>query len=68
MALPGCVTMATGHDVTTYTLSEGNTLTIHHDGEPITLTAAAPEATRVTPPPVPEPKLEFALAPLAPTV
>ena len=23
----------TGHDVTTYTLSEGDTLTIHHDGE-----------------------------------
>ena len=55
----------TGHDVTTYTLSEGDTLTIHHDGESITLTAAAPQATRTTPPPVPEPKPEFAPAPPA---
>jgi alpha,alpha-trehalose phosphorylase len=54
----------TGHDVTTYTLSEGDTLTIDHDGEPITLTSAAPEATRATPPPMPEPKSEFAPPPL----
>jgi alpha,alpha-trehalose phosphorylase len=46
-------------------LSEGDTLTIQHDGESIILTAAAPEATRVTPPPVPEPKPEFAPAPAA---
>jgi alpha,alpha-trehalose phosphorylase len=52
----------TGHDVTTYTLNEGDELTIHHDGEAIALTAAAPEATRATPSPVPEPSPEFAPA------
>jgi alpha,alpha-trehalose phosphorylase len=54
----------TGHDVTNYILSEGDVLTIHHDGEVITLTAAEPEATRPTPPAVPEPNPEFAPAPL----
>ena len=54
-----------GHDVTTYTLSEGEILTIHHDGDPITLTAAAPEATRAALPPVSEPEPEFAPAPPA---
>ena len=53
----------TAHDVTTYTLSEGDALTIHHDGEAIALTAAAPEVRRATPAPVPEPNPEFAPAP-----
>ena len=52
------------HDFTTYRLNEGETLTIHHNGDAITLTDAAPTATRPTPPPVPEPKPEFAPAPL----
>jgi alpha,alpha-trehalose phosphorylase len=52
------------HDFTTYRLNEGEALTIHHNGDAITLTDAAPTATRPTPPPVPEPKPEFAPAPL----
>lgn len=56
-----------GHDATTYTLTEGEELTIHHDGEEITLSAAAPSATGTTPPAVPEPTPEFApAAPPAP--
>lgn len=50
-------------DVTTYRLAEGDALTIVHDGEEIRLTAAAPVASRATPPPVPEPVPEFAPAP-----
>jgi alpha,alpha-trehalose phosphorylase len=51
------------HDVTTYSLLEGERLTIRHDGEAITLTAAAPSATRATPPPAVEPEPEFAPTP-----
>jgi alpha,alpha-trehalose phosphorylase len=53
-----------GHDVTTYALTEGDDLTIFHDGEPVILTVHAPTATRATPPPVPEPAPEFASAPV----
>jgi alpha,alpha-trehalose phosphorylase len=51
------------HDVTSYHLIEGDELSILHGGEAVGLTAAAPTATRATPPPVPEPAPEFAPAP-----
>jgi alpha,alpha-trehalose phosphorylase len=44
-----------GYDVTTYTLTEGDDLTICPDGETVTLTAAIPTATHATRPPMPEP-------------
>ena len=37
-----------GHDVTTYTLIEGDDLTILHDNGLVKLAAAAPTATRAT--------------------
>jgi alpha,alpha-trehalose phosphorylase len=52
-----------GHDATSYSLVEGDELTILHDGEAVRLTAASPTATRRTPPPVPEPTPEFEAAP-----
>lgn len=50
-------------DVTMYSLIEGDALTIRHNGEAITLTAAAPSVTHATPPPAAEPEPEFAPAP-----
>ncbi len=52
-----------GHEVTTYSLTEGDELTIFHDGEPIRLTAATRTVSRATPPVPPEPTPEFAPAP-----
>jgi alpha,alpha-trehalose phosphorylase len=48
------------HVATTYSLIEGERLTIYHDGDEITLTTAAPTLTRRNPPPNAEPKPELA--------
>jgi len=45
---------------TTYRLTEGEQLTIHHDGEEITLSTATPDATRPNPPASAEPESDFA--------
>jgi alpha,alpha-trehalose phosphorylase len=52
-----------GQDVTIYRLVEGDALSLVHDGKEISLTAAAPTASRPTPRPIPEPAPEFAPAP-----
>src|SRR5262245_26928235 len=45
---------------TTYRLTEGEQLTIYHDGEEITLSTATPKATRPNPPAGAEPESDFA--------
>jgi alpha,alpha-trehalose phosphorylase len=45
---------------TTYRLTEGEQLTIYHDGEAITLSTAMPNATRSNPPAGAEPESDFA--------
>ena len=47
------------HAATTYRLIEGERLTIHHDGEEISLTASAPSVSRVTPQAAAEPEPEL---------
>jgi alpha,alpha-trehalose phosphorylase len=48
------------HPATTYRLMEGEELTIHHDGETITMSRATPAVTRPNRPPEVEPEPEFA--------
>jgi alpha,alpha-trehalose phosphorylase len=48
------------HAATTYRLTEGEQLTIYHDGEEITLSTAMPIATRPNPPAGAEPESDFA--------
>ncbi|MFL5283253.1 MAG: glycoside hydrolase family 65 protein [Rhodopila sp.] len=52
-----------GQDATTYRLLEGEDLLVCHDGEQVSLSAAAPSATHANPPPLPEPTPEFVSAP-----
>ena len=53
-----------GHDLTTYSLVEGDDLTIMHGDESIRLTASARTATRANPSRPPEPAPDFAPAPM----
>jgi alpha,alpha-trehalose phosphorylase len=48
------------HAATSYSLTEGEELTIYHDGEEITLSTAAPTVSRPNPPAAVEPEPEFA--------
>jgi alpha,alpha-trehalose phosphorylase len=48
------------HTATTYLLTQGEQLTVYHDGEEITLTTAMPKATRPNSPSGAEPVSDFA--------
>ena len=48
------------HAATTYRLTEGEQLTIHHNDEEVTLSMATPDATRPNPPSGAEFESDFA--------